>query len=148
MEVGQQFPEFSLQDQDGNTVTLDSLKGSKTIIYFYPKDDTPGCTAEACDFRDRQATLGGVKVIGVSADSVASHKKFADKFGLNFPLLADTDKSLINAAGVWNERTLYGKLGFGIERMTFLLDDDGSILKIWRKVRAKGHADQVLEALK
>ncbi|MCW5938869.1 MAG: thioredoxin-dependent thiol peroxidase [Fimbriimonadaceae bacterium] len=145
--AGETFPDFSLVDQDGATHTLESLRGSSTIVYFYPKDDTSGCTTEACEFRDLVPRFAGAKVFGVSPDSAKSHKKFADKFGLNFPLLADTEKELATAAGVWVEKTLYGKKYMGVERTTFLLDADGRITKVWEKVKPAGHAEAVLAAL-
>jgi peroxiredoxin Q/BCP len=145
--AGETFPNFSLEDQDGATHTLESLKGSPTIVYFYPKDDTSGCTTEACEFRDLMPRFSGAKVIGVSPDSVKSHKKFAEKYGLTFPLLADTEKELAAAAGVWVEKSLYGKKYMGVERTTFLLDPEGRITKVWEKVKPAGHAQAVLAAL-
>jgi peroxiredoxin Q/BCP len=147
LTVGNLFPEFTLQDQDGRIHTLESLKGSPTIVYFYPKDDTSGCTTEACEFRDLMPRFAGAKVIGVSPDSVQSHKKFADKHGLNFPLLADTDTALSQAAGVWGEKSLYGKTYMGVQRTTFLVDAEGRVAKVWEKVRPAGHAEAVLAAL-
>lgn len=147
LEAGQSFPDFSLTDQNGETVTLDSLKGSKTIVYFYPKDDTPGCTVEACEFRDNLPKFKGAKVIGVSPDSAKSHTKFIGKFSLNFPLLADTDKSLCEACGVWVEKSMYGKKYMGVDRTTFLLDENGIVEKVWSKVKPQGHAKEVLAAL-
>lgn len=147
LEAGQSFPDFSLTDQNGETVTLESLKGSKTIVYFYPKDDTPGCTVEACEFRDNLPKFKGAKVIGVSPDSAKSHTKFIGKFSLNFPLLADTDKSLCEACGVWVEKSMYGKKYMGVDRTTFLLDENGIVEKVWSKVKPQGHAEEVLAAL-
>lgn len=147
LEAGQSFPDFSLTDQNGETVTLDSLKGSKTIVYFYPKDDTPGCTVEACEFRDNLPKFRGAKVIGVSPDSAKSHTKFIGKFNLNFTLLADTDKALCEACGVWVEKSMYGKKYMGVERTTFLLDENGIVEKVWSKVKPQGHAEEVLAAL-
>jgi peroxiredoxin Q/BCP len=148
LQIGDQFPDFALLDQEGKTHTLNDLKGSRSVIYFYPKDDTPGCTAEACEFRDNLPKFKGVKVFGVSPDSAKSHGKFVGKFGLNFPLLADTDKKLSEGAGVWVEKSMYGKKYMGVERTTFLLDDNGKILNIWRKVKPQGHAEEVLANLK
>jgi peroxiredoxin Q/BCP len=148
LEAGEMFPEFQLTDQNGKVWTLNDLKGSRTVVYFYPKDDTPGCTVEACDFRDRMDHLGDAKVLGVSMDNEASHKKFADKYGLKFPLLADTKKELIDAVGAFGNKILYGKSVFGMIRCTFILDSEGRIEKVWKKVKAAGHADQVLKALK
>ena len=143
---GDQFPDFSLQDQNSKTHTLEDLKGEKSVLYFYPKDDTPGCTVEACNFRDNMPKFTGVKVFGVSPDKPKSHQKFIDKFSLNFPLLADVDKKLSEAAGVWVEKSMYGKKYMGVERSTFLLDENGKILKVWRKVNPDGHASEVLAA--
>lgn len=144
---GQAFPDFSLSDQDGNTITQEDLKGSKSVIYFYPKDDTPGCTTEACGFRDRMQEVPGARVLGVSPDSAKSHRKFADKFGLKFTLLADTEHSLCEACGVWVEKSMYGKTYMGVERTTFLLDENGLITKVFAKVKPQGHAEEVLAAL-
>jgi peroxiredoxin Q/BCP len=147
IEEGAAFPDFELQDQTGKTVTLNDLKGSKTIVYFYPKDDTPGCTVEACEFRDQMPRFEGSKVVGVSPDSPKSHQKFIDKFGLNFTLLSDKDKALSEAAGVWVEKSMYGKKYMGVARTTFLLDEGANVLKVWRDVKPKGHAGEVLAAL-
>lgn len=147
IEVSQPFPEFSLPDQDGNLVTLADLKGKKTVVYFYPKDDTPGCTTEACAFRDARADFGDVNIFGVSPDAPKSHRKFVDKFNLNFPLLADTEHSLSEALGVWVEKSMYGKKYMGIERTTFILDENGVITKIFAKVKPAGHSDEVKAAL-
>jgi peroxiredoxin Q/BCP len=148
IEEGQQFPDFSLQDQDGNTVTLNDLKGQKTVVYFYPKDDTSGCTAQACGFRDAMPQFEGVRIIGVSPDNVKSHRKFVDKYSLNFTLLADTDQKLSNATGVWKEKSMYGKTYMGVERSTFILDENGKVIKAMRKVKPQGHAEEIREALK
>jgi peroxiredoxin Q/BCP len=147
LDVGSPFPNFSLQNQSGDTVTLADLKGSKTIVYFYPKDDTPGCTVEACAFRDNLPKFTGAKVFGVSPDSFRSHKKFAEKFGLNFPLLADEKHALAEACSTWVEKSMMGRNYMGVERTTFLLDADAMIEKVWRKVKPEGHADEVLAAL-
>ena len=144
---GQAFPQFTLNDQDGNSVTLDELKGAKTVVYFYPKDDTPGCTTEACGFRDRLQDIPGARVIGVSPDNSRSHRKFADKFGLTFTLLADTEHALCEACGVWVEKSMYGKTYMGVERTTFLLDENASIIKVFAKVKPDGHAQEVIAAL-
>jgi peroxiredoxin Q/BCP len=146
VETGSRFPDFSLQDQDGNVHTLDSLSGSPTVVYFYPKDDTTGCTQEACEFRDLLPTFAGVKVVGVSPDSAASHRKFAAKHSLPFPLLADEDQALAKACGVWVEKSMYGKKYMGVERTTFLLDAEGMVVNVWRKVKPAGHAREVLDA--
>ncbi|MFI5385372.1 MAG: thioredoxin-dependent thiol peroxidase [Fimbriimonadales bacterium] len=145
LKEGDSFPAFSLPDQDGETVTNADLKGAKAVIYFYPKDDTPGCTVEACEFRD--APPAGVRVIGVSPDSPRSHRNFIGKFKINFTLLADTDHKLAEACGSWVEKLNYGRPYMGVERSTFLLDEDGKVLKVWRKVKAQGHAQEVASAL-
>jgi len=147
LNAGDSFPKFELVDQDNNIVKLDDLLGSKTIIYFYPKDDTSGCTAEACEFNELMPKFEGAKVIGVSPDSVASHKKFANKYGLTFTLLADTDQILSNAVGVWKEKSMYGKKYMGVERTTFLLDENGAIMRVWEKVKPKDHAAEVLASI-
>lgn len=147
MNEGDRFPSFSLVNQDNQTVTLDDLLGSPTVVYFYPKDDTSGCTIEACEFRDAMPQFSGAKVYGVSPDSAKSHTKFRDKFQLNFDLLADTEQALSNACGVWVEKSMYGKKYMGVERTTFLLDANGTIVRIWRKVKPQGHADEVRSAL-
>jgi thioredoxin-dependent peroxiredoxin len=147
IEEGDQFPDFSLQDQEGKTHSLGDLTGAKSVIYFYPKDDTPGCTVEACNFRDSLPKFEGVKVFGVSPDDAKSHKKFEQKFNLNFPLLADTDKALTEELGLWVEKSMYGKKYMGVDRTTYLLDANGKIEKIWRKVKVEGHADEVLAAV-
>jgi peroxiredoxin Q/BCP len=147
IQEGAPFPNFSLADQDGKIVTLDDLKGSKTVVYFYPKDDTPGCTAEACEFRDTVPSIPGVKVVGVSPDNSKSHRKFVGKFNLNFTLLADTEQKLVNELGIWVEKSMYGKSYMGVERTTYLLDENGVITKIFSKVKPQGHAAEVVAAL-
>src|SRR5215831_11196827 len=150
LRVGDDAPKFRTVDQDGKAVTLADLKGKKAVLYFYPKDDTPGCTKEACAFRDGidRIKKSGAVVLGVSADSVESHKKFKNKFDLNFPLLADTEKKIIEAYGVWKEKSMYGKKYMGIERTTFVIDENGKIAHIFPKVKVDQHYDEVLEALK
>lgn len=151
MNEGDQFPDFSLSDDSDRVTTLQELSGSKTVVYFYPKDDTSGCTVEACEFRDSMpsfSTDGLAEVIGVSPDSPASHRKFKTKFDLNFRLLADTDHALADACGVWVEKTMYGNKYMGVERTTFLLDETGKVVKVWRKVKPAGHAAEVLAAIK
>ena len=143
LSVGDHFPTFTLADQSGKTVSLTDLTGSKSVIYFYPKDDTPGCTAEACDFQSYMADFAGAKVIGVSPDSVLKHIKFADKYGLKFPLLADPEKLLITACGLWKEKSFMGKKYMGVERTTYVLDENGIIVKIFDKVNPIGHAKDV-----
>ncbi len=143
------FPAFSLAGSDGKTYKSKDLKGSPYIIYFYPKDMTPGCTTEACDFRDSMSKLkrAGIPVFGVSADPMARHEKFIAKYDLNFVLLSDEDKKLIEKAGLWVEKNMYGKKIMGILRSTFLVDADGAIVQEWKKVKVKGHVDEVLEAV-
>ncbi len=130
-------------------VHLADLRGKTVALYFYPKDDTPGCTKEACSFRDanREMQKRGIVVLGVSADDVASHRKFADKYGLSFPLLSDTETSVSQLYGVWKEKNFYGKKFTGVNRETFLIDKDGIVRKAWHKVTAEGHAEAVLEAV-
>jgi peroxiredoxin Q/BCP len=150
LKVGQKAPDFTALNDKGEKVKLSDLKGKKVVLYFYPKDDTPGCTKEACAFRDGIDEIKGqgAVVLGVSADSVDSHKKFKSKFDLNFPLLADTDKKIIESYGVWKEKSMYGKKFMGIERTTFVIDEQGKIAQIFPKVKVDQHYDEVLEALK
>jgi peroxiredoxin Q/BCP len=149
LQVGDKVPEFSLLDQDGKTIALKDFKGKTVVLYFYPRDNTPGCTQEACDFRDSLAKFKrkGIVVIGVSPDSVASHEKFAGKFGLAFPLLSDEGRKLANACGVYKEKNMYGKKVMGIERTTFVIGPDGTIQKIFPKVKVDGHISRLLESL-
>lgn len=150
IETGNQAPSFSLPDQTGETIHLENLKGKWVVLYFYPKDDTSGCTAEACSFRDNMGVLKSedVAVLGVSPDDVKSHKKFADKYQLNFPLLADTDHSVCEAYGVWQEKSMYGKKYWGVARTTFIIDGDGVVRKVFEKVKPESHADEVLQAIR
>ena len=134
LEAGAPFPEFELLNQDGTTISKANLAGSPAVIYFYPKDDTSGCTAEACEFQVSLPDIAGVRVVGVSPDSVKSHRKFADKYGLTFDLLADTEKQLCEAVGVWVEKSMYGTKYMGVERTTFLLDANGVITRVFNKV--------------
>jgi thioredoxin-dependent peroxiredoxin len=145
---GSPFPSFSLPDHAGALHSSESILGSPTIIYFYPKDDTSGCTTEACEFRDALPEFQGAKVFGISPDSAASHAKFAKRHGLNFPLLVDEDRTLIEAAGLWVEKSMYGKKYMGVERTTVLIGADGKIVKVWNKVKPAGHAAETLAALK
>ena len=149
LKVGQKAPDFTVLNDDGEKVKLSSLKGKKVVLYFYPKDDTPGCTKEACAFRDGvdEIKKQGAVVIGVSTDSVESHQKFKRKFDLNFPLLADTDKKMVEAYGTWKEKSMYGKKYMGIERTTFVIDENGKISHIFPKVKVDEHYDEVLKAL-
>jgi peroxiredoxin Q/BCP len=148
LPVGKPAPAFTLPSSDGGDVSLASLRGSPVVIYFYPRDNTPGCTIEAQDFRDAMpgfATLGA-KVFGVSKDSIASHCKFRDKYRLSFPLLTDADGAMLTAYGAWGEKLMYGKPVTGIIRSTVLLDRDGKVAQVWPKVSVKGHAEEVLAA--
>lgn len=149
LEVGDKAPAFTLDDDQGNPVSLKDFVGSPVILYFYPKDMTPGCTTEACDFRDAAPKLKKrkVQVLGISRDSVATHAKFRDKHDLNFPLLADVDGKVCEAYGVWKEKSLYGKKFMGIERTTFVLDAKGKIAHVFRKVKVAGHVDAALEVV-
>ena len=148
LEAGDKAPDFNAKDQDGNDVKLSDLKGTRVVLYFYPKDDTPGCTKEACSFRDADDVFRskGIRVFGVSTDSEKSHQKFISKFQLPFDLLADTDKQIVESYGVWAEKSMYGKKYMGTLRKTFLIDGDGKIVKIFDKVNVSEHADEVLEA--
>lgn len=150
VEEGKKAPDFTLPADDGTKVKLSQFKGKPVVLYFYPRDNTPGCTREACAFRDRQAELKkqGAVVLGVSTDDVASHQKFRDKFELNFPLLADTEHKVAEKYGAWREKNMYGKKSWGIQRSTFLIDADGKIRKVWKSVKVDGHDEQVLAALK
>ena len=149
VEKGSHAPDFTLPSDEGGSVTLSSLRGRKVVLYFYPKDDTPGCTIQACDFRDALPRFNGVDavVLGVSPDSVESHGKFREKFGLTFPLLADEEHAVAEAYGVWKERTLYGRKVMGIERSTFLVDEEGRVAELWRGVKAEGHAEMLVELM-
>ena len=149
LKAGQKAPAFSLPNQDGNVVSLSQFKGKKVVLYFYPKDDTPGCTKESCAFRDGMDEIreSGAVVLGVSGDSVDSHKKFAKKFNLNFPLLSDERKTVLQAYGVWKEKSLYGRKFMGIERTTFIIDEQGTIDDIFQKVKVDGHLEEVLGEL-
>jgi peroxiredoxin Q/BCP len=142
-------PDFTLPDQDGRERRLSEYKGKKVILYFYPKDDTSGCTTQACDLRDRidELETRGAVVLGVSPDPVASHRKFADKYGLPFTLLADTSHEVADRYGVWKEKSMYGRTYWGNERTTFVIDEQGRISKILPKVKPAGHADQVIDLL-
>jgi peroxiredoxin Q/BCP len=149
LDAGSRAPVFALKDQAGKEVTSASLAGSAYVLYFYPKDDTTGCTKEACGFRDSFRSFGKLaRVLGVSPDSEASHARFAGKYGLPFTLLSDPDKTLANAYGVWVKKQNYGREYMGIARSTFLVDEKGVIQKAWRGVRVDGHVDAVLEAAK
>ena len=149
LKVGEKAPTFTLVDDSGKKVSLKDFKGKKVVLYFYPKDLTPGCTVEACDFRDISALLKKKKavVLGVSKDSVTLHGKFRDKHELNFPLLSDEDGKVCEAYGVWQEKSMYGKKYMGIARTTFIIGTTGKIENIFEKVKVKGHTEEVLENL-
>ena len=149
LKIGSRAPAFSLPNEKGQLVKLSDLKGKKIVLFFYPKDNTPGCTQEACSFRDGLQAIRkkGAIVLGVSADSVASHQKFSQKFDFNFPLLSDESKAMIQAYGVWKEKSMYGRKYMGIERTTVLIAKDGTISHVFPKVKVSGHYEEVLEAL-
>jgi len=147
LEAGAKAPAFTLQDPDGRKVSLSSFAGRKVVVYFYPRDDTPGCTKEACQFNDALSQFEGlgVPVIGISADSATSHAKFRDKYGLRFTLLSDPGHAVMETYGAWGEKTLYGKKTVGVIRSTFLIDEKGKVARAWYSVKADGHAAKVLE---
>ncbi|MCK6417746.1 MAG: thioredoxin-dependent thiol peroxidase [Alphaproteobacteria bacterium] len=148
--IGQAAPDFTLPTDGGGQVTLSQFRGQKLVIYFYPKDDTPGCTTESCDFRDNMKALEtlGAQVIGISKDSVKSHDKFKAKYDLNFPLASDENSDVCERYGVWTEKSMCGKKYMGIARSTFLIDQQGKIAQIWRNVKVPGHVGEVAEAIK
>src|SRR5262249_14797079 len=148
-KVGQKAPDFTVMNDAGEKVKVSDFKGKKVVLYFYPKDDTPGCTTEACAFRDGfdEIKQHGAVILGVSTDSVESHVKFKNKFNLNFTLLADTDKKIVEAYGTWKEKSMYGKKYMSIERTTFIIDPQGKISHIFPKVKVNEHYDEVIEAL-
>jgi peroxiredoxin Q/BCP len=150
VEAGKKAPDFSATTDGGGKVKLSDFKGKNVILYFYPKDDTPGCTKEACGFRDAKPNFSKAKavVLGVSKDSVARHDKFRDKYDLNFPLLSDEDGKICEKYGTWIEKSLYGRKYMGIDRATFLIDSTGVVRNVWRKVKVPGHVEEVLAALK
>jgi peroxiredoxin Q/BCP len=149
IQEGRKAPAFKLASSEGGEVSLGDLRGKTVVLYFYPKDDTPGCTREACAFRDSQAALKkkGAIVLGVSGDSLASHGKFKTKYKLNFPLLSDPDKAVAKKYGAWGEKVLYGKKTIGMIRSTFVIDGEGVVRKVFPRVKVDGHADKVLEAV-
>ena len=146
---GFKVPDFNLVDPKGNILTLDSLSGKPAVLYFYPKDETPGCTVEACEFRDIYEEFNKLdcEVYGISPDDINSHNKFINKHSLPFTLLCDPEKKMIKDYGVWGEKNMYGKKSMGIIRSTFLIDKDGKLIKKWSNVRAKGHAEKVVNEL-
>lgn len=150
LEVGKKAPDFSLLNQDEKKISLKDYVGQKVVLYFYPKDDTSGCTKEACSFSDDLPKFSKIDavILGVSPDSVKSHKKFSEKYKLKFDLLADDEKDLVEKYGVWKEKSMYGRKYMGVERTTFIIDEKGKIKKIFNKVKVDGHNKEVLEALK
>jgi peroxiredoxin Q/BCP len=149
LEAGQEAPDFTLPDQSGEEITLSDLRGQTVVLYFYPRADTPGCATQACGVRDRRGDYesAGARVIGVSPDSVEAVRRFADKHGLDFTLLADDDHRVAEAYGTWGEKSMYGKKYWGVQRATFIIDPEGTIAKVFPKVSPKTHDDVVLEAL-
>ena len=149
LETGDKAPNFNGKDQNGNKISLSDFKGKKLILFIYPEDDTPTCTATACNLRDNFGELQkkGFAIVGLSADDEDSHKRYADKFSLRFPLIADTSKKILNDYEAWGEKNLYGHIYIGIIRKTYIIDEHGVILKIIKKVRAEEHSQQILEAL-
>ncbi len=147
---GDTAPDFTMPTDGGGTVTLSELSGRKVVLYFYPKDDTPGCTKEASGFRDTMPDFSalGAEVIGVSKDTVASHDRFKAKYGLNFRLACDADGKVCEGYGVWAEKSMYGRKYMGIERATFLIDGAGVVRRVWRKVKVPGHVEEVLQAIR
>ena len=149
-EISQPAPEFTLPVTGGGDVTLSALKGAPVVLFFYPRDDTPGCTTESIGFSENLEafTAAGAKVFGISRDTMAKHDKFAAKHGLTVPLLSDTEGTVTESYGVWVEKSMYGKTSMGIERATYLIDAEGNIARIWRKVKVAGHVDEVLAAVR
>jgi peroxiredoxin Q/BCP len=149
LSAGKKAPAFTLPADDGSTVSLKGFRGRPVVLYFYPKDDTSGCTTQACEFRDswKAVQRAGAVVLGVSPDGVSSHQKFKAKYQLPFPLLADTDHAVAEAYGAWGEKSMYGRKYFGILRTTFLIDSEGTVARIFEKVKPKGHAAEVLAAV-
>ena len=147
LEAGAKAPSFSLPDQDGTKVSLSQFAGKRVIVYFYPKDDTPGCTAEACQFNDNLAAFerADVPVLGISPDKAESHQKFRTKYGLDFALLSDPDHKVMERYGAWGEKTMYGRTTTGVIRSTFLIDEKGKVARSWYNVKADGHAAKVLD---
>ena len=149
MEEGKKAPDFTALNQDGTKIKLSSFRGKKNVVlFFYPRDMTPGCTTEACDFRDNKASFKNTVILGVSADIQEKHTKFIEKYSLSFDLISDPDRKVLGKYGVWQEKSLYGKKFMGIVRSTFIIDKKGVIQKIFTKVKVKGHVEKVLAALK
>ena len=150
LELGTKAPTFTLLSDSGEKVKLSQFKGKTVVLYFYPKDDTPGCTKEACAFRDTQSEMTklGAVVLGVSPDTVESHVKFREKYSLNFPLLADANHAVAELYGAWREKNMYGKKSMGVQRSTYIIDGQGKIAKLWKKVSVDGHDADVVAALK
>jgi peroxiredoxin Q/BCP len=148
VKEGEAAPDFTLNDDEGVPVSLSDYAGRKFVLYFYPKDDTPGCTTEACEFRDEYAEFRtrGIAIVGVSADSPESHAKFKTKYNLRFTLLSDPDKKVLKAYGVWKEKNMYGKKYQGIERTTFIINQQGVVIKVFPRVKVKGHTAEILKA--
>jgi len=148
LSEGQKAPDFKAKDQNGNSVSLKDFRGKKVVLYFYPQDDTPTCTIEACNLRDNYADLkkAGFAVLGVSPDDIKSHKKFEEKYELPFTLIEDTDKKIIEKYGVWGEKNMYGKKYMGLLRTTFIIDENGTIIKIFKKPKSKIHSEEILKA--
>ncbi|MCC9602029.1 thioredoxin-dependent thiol peroxidase [Stieleria sp. JC731] len=149
LEPGTKAPAFTLKDDAGNKVKLSDLKGNPVVLYFYPRDDTPGCTKEACAFRDRYDEMKalGAQLFGVSADTAESHAAFREKYSLPFPLLVDEKHAMLEKYGAWREKNMYGKISMGIQRSTYLLDAEGKVVKVWKRVKVDGHDQKVIEAI-
>ena len=150
LDVGSKAPDFKAETDKDETVSLKDFRGKQVVLYFYPKDDTTGCTKEACDFRDNFARMkkAGAVVLGVSPDTVSKHVKFKDKYDLPFTLISDPDKTVCGLYDVWKEKSMYGRKYMGVERSTFVIDENGKIIALWRKVKVPGHVEEILEALK
>jgi len=149
LKEGQQAPDFTAKNQEGKTYSLSEFRGKKIVLFFYPKDNTPGCTAEACNLNENfdSWTDKGYVILGVSPDSVASHKKFSDKFGFHFNILSDPEKEILDKYGVWGEKKMYGKTYMGVIRTTFIISENGTIIKIFEKVKTKEHTQQIVDTL-
>lgn len=149
LAIGDKAPAFSAPSDEGENLSLKDFKGRKLVLYFYPKDDTPGCTKEACTFTENISAFNklDVAVVGVSKDSIEKHKKFKEKYGLKFPLLSDEDGAICEAYGTWIEKSMYGRKYMGIDRATFLIDENGKIEALWRKVKVPGHIEEILKIL-